>query len=173
MTALALARRESGRFSATLRSYVAITKPRIILLLLTTTVPAMAVAEGGWPSAALLLATLAGGAASAAGANAVNCWYDRDIDALMRRTQSRPLVLGAIPPLHALLFGAALGAGAFAFLWIVVNPAAAALAGAAFLFYVFIYTVWLKRRSSQNIVIGAVLVAAVGIDGAYRRRAAK
>ena len=154
MTALALARRESGRFSATLRSYVAITKPRIILLLLTTTVPAMVVAEGGWPSAALLLATLAGGAASAAGANAVNCWYDRDIDALMRRTQSRPLVLGDIPPLRALLFGAALGAGAFAFLWAVVNPAAAALAGAAFLFYVFVYTVWLKRRSSQNIVIG-------------------
>ncbi len=154
MTALALALRGTSRWPATVRRYVAITKPRIILLLLTTTVPAMVVAEGGWPSTALVLATLVGGAASAAGANAVNCWYDRDIDALMRRTQSRPLVRGEIPPLNALLFGAALGVGAFAFLWATANLLAAALAGAAFLYYVFIYTVWLKRRSPQNIVIG-------------------
>ncbi len=154
MTALAIALRESSRASATIRSYVAITKPRIILLLLATTVPAMVVAEGGWPSTALVIATLIGGTASAAGANAVNCWYDRDIDALMRRTQSRPLVRGDIAPLNALLFGVALGIGAFAFLWATTNLLAAALAGAAFLFYVFIYTVWLKRRSSQNIVIG-------------------
>ncbi len=154
MTALALALRESGRWSATIRSYIAITKPRIILLLLATTVPAMVVAEGGWPSTALVIATLVGGAASAAGANAVNCWYDRDIDALMRRTQSRPLVQGEIPPLNALLFGVALGVGAFAFLWATTNLLAGVLAAAAFLFYVFVYTVWLKRRSSQNIVIG-------------------
>ena len=154
MTALTLALRESSRFSATIRSYVAITKPRIILLLLATTVPAMVVAEGGWPSTMLVLATLVGGAASAAGANAVNCWYDRDIDALMTRTQSRPLVRGEIPPLNALLFGAALGVGAFAFLWATTNLLAATLTSAAFLFYVFVYTMWLKRRSSQNIVIG-------------------
>ncbi|MCY3506489.1 MAG: heme o synthase [Chloroflexi bacterium] len=154
MTALGLALRESSRASATIRSYVAITKPRIILLLLATTVPAMVVAEGGWPSTALVIATLVGGAASAAGANAVNCWYDRDIDALMSRTQSRPLVRGEIPPLNAFLFGLALAVGAFAFLWATTNLLAAVLAWAAFLFYVFIYTVWLKRRSSQNIVIG-------------------
>ena len=154
MTALAVALRESSRFSATVRSYVAITKPRIILLLLATTVPAMVVAEGGWPSTMLVLATLVGGAASAAGANAVNCWYDRDIDALMTRTQSRPLVRGEIPPLNALLFGAALGVGAFAFLWATTNLLAAGLTSRPFLFYVFVYTMWLKRRSSQNIVIG-------------------
>ena len=154
MTALALVLRGSGRWSATIRSYVAISKPRIILLLLATTVPAMVVAEGGWPSTALVIATLVGGAASAAGANAVNCWYDRDIDALMRRTQSRPLVQGDIPPLNALLFGVALGVGAFAFLWATTNLLAGVLAAAAFLFYVFVYTVWLKRRSSQNIVVG-------------------
>ena len=154
MTALALVLRASGRWSATIRSYVAISKPRIILLLLATTVPAMVVAEGGWPSTALVIATLVGGTASAAGANAVNCWYDRDIDALMRRTQSRPLVQGDIPPLNALLFGVALGVGAFAFLWATTNLLAGVLAAAAFLFYVFVYTVWLKRRSSQNIVVG-------------------
>ena len=154
MTALALVLRESGRWSATIRSYVAISKPRIILLLLATTVPAMVVAEGGWPSTALVIATLVGGTASAAGANAVNCWYDRDIDALMRRTQSRPLVQGDIPPLNALLFGVTLGVGAFAFLWATTNLLAGVLAATAFLFYVFVYTVWLKRRSSQNIVVG-------------------
>ena len=154
MTGLALVLRGSGRWSATIRSYVAISKPRIILLLLATTVPAMVVAEGGWPSTALVIATLVGGTASAAGANAVNCWYDRDIDALMRRTQSRPLVQGDIRPLNALLFGVALGVGAFAFLWATTNLLAGVLAAAAFLFYVFVYTVWLKRRSSQNIVVG-------------------
>ena len=154
MTAGAVALCRTSRASATIRSYVAITKPRIILLLLATTVPAMVVAAGGWPSTALVIATLAGGAASAAGANAVNCWYDRDIDALMRRTRTRPLVRGAIAPRNALIFGVALGAGAFAFLWAAANPLAAGLAAAAFLFYVFVYTVWLKRRSPQNIVIG-------------------
>ena len=154
MTAVAQARRAAPRLSAAVRDYVAITKPRIILLLLITTVPAMVVAAGGWPDTALVIATLVGGAASAAGANAVNCWYDRDIDALMRRTRARPLVRGSIAPRGALLFGAALGAGAVAILWTAVNPLAAGLAAAAFLFYVFVYTVWLKRRSPHNIVIG-------------------
>ncbi len=153
MTSLALALRESTA-TATIRNYLAITKPRIILLLLITTVPAMVAADGGWPSTTLVIATLVGGAVSAAGANAVNCWYDRDIDALMQRTQTRPVVRGAIAPRNALIFGVALEVGAFAFLWATTNLLAAALAGGAFLFYVFIYTMWLKRRSTQNIVIG-------------------
>ncbi|HCV00703.1 MAG TPA: protoheme IX farnesyltransferase [Dehalococcoidia bacterium] len=154
MTTLALALKGSGKWTSTILNYVAITKPRIILLLLATTIPAMVVAEGGWPSTALVIATLVGGTASAAGANAVNCWYDRDIDAIMQRTRSRPLVRGVIPPLNALCFGITLGIGAFAFLWATTNLLAATLAGIAFLFYIFIYTMWLKRRSSQNIVIG-------------------
>jgi protoheme IX farnesyltransferase len=138
----------------TLRGYVALTKPRIIALLLITTVPAMVVAHRGWPSSWLVLATLIGGTASAAGANVINCWYDRDIDGVMRRTRDRPLVTGAIAPTHALVFGIALGAGAFVFLWATTTLAAAVLALSALLFYVFVYTIWLKRRTPQNIVIG-------------------
>jgi protoheme IX farnesyltransferase len=140
--------------AASVRNYVLLTKPRIIVLLLITTVPAMVVAEGGWPSGWLVLATLAGGSLSAGGANAINCWYDRDIDAVMRRTRQRPVVTGAVIPSRALAFGVALGAVAFAFLWATTTFAAASLALAALLFYVFVYTVWLKRRTPQNIVIG-------------------
>lgn len=143
-----------AQIGATLRAYIAITKPRIIVLLLVTTVPAMVVAQGGWPSTWLVLATVAGGAVSAGGANAINCWYDRDIDSVMKRTRNRPLVTGAIDPAGALSFGVALGAGAFAFMWFATTPMAAVLSLAALLFYVFIYTVWLKRRTAQNIVIG-------------------
>lgn len=146
-----------GRPSAaltTLRNYVAITKPRIVLLLLATTVPAMVVAAGGWPSTWLVVATLIGGATSAAGANAVNCWYDRDIDAVMSRTRSRPMATAEIAPWHGLAFGVTLGTAAFVFLWVTTNLLAASLAALAFLFYVFVYTIWLKRRSSQNIVVG-------------------
>ncbi len=138
----------------TLRNYVALTKPSIIVLLLITTVPAMVVAERGWPPGWLVLATLIGGTLSAAGANTINCWYDRDIDAVMKRTQARPLVTGAIRPANALAFGIGLGAFAFAFLWMTTTFAAACLSLAALLFYVFVYTVWLKRRTPQNIVIG-------------------
>lgn len=140
--------------SVTIRNYVSLTKPRIISLLLITTVPAMVVAERGWPSAWLILATLIGGTMSAGGANVINCWYDRDIDGVMRRTQNRPLVTGEIEPAHALLFGIALGAGAFVFLWLTTTLAAAVLALTGLLFYVFVYTMWLKRRTPQNIVIG-------------------
>ncbi len=149
--AMAIARPDIG---TTIRNYISLTKPMIIALLLITTVPAMVVAERGWPSSWLVLATLIGGSLSAGGANAINCWYDRDIDGVMRRTQSRPLVTGEIEPLHGLIFGIALGAFAFGFLWVTTTPMAAALALAALLFYVFIYTVWLKRRTPQNIVIG-------------------
>jgi len=140
--------------SSSIRGYVALTKPRVISLLLVTTVPAMVVAHGGWPSTWLVIATLIGGSLSAGGANAINCWYDRDIDAIMRRTRGRPVVTGAIEPWRALTFGIGLGAFAFAFLWATTTLAAAVLALAALLFYVFIYTIWLKRRTSQNIVVG-------------------
>jgi protoheme IX farnesyltransferase len=138
----------------TLRAYIALTKPAIISLLLITTVPAMVVAADGWPGTWLVIATILGGSASAAGANVINCWYDRDIDAIMRRTSGRPLVRGVIPPTHALSVGVALGAGAFAFLLYTTTPMAAVLALSALLFYVFVYTIWLKRRTPQNIVIG-------------------
>jgi protoheme IX farnesyltransferase len=140
--------------ATTVRNYITLTKPRVISLLLVTTVPAMMVAADGWPGTWLVLATLIGGTASAAAANVINCWYDRDIDAIMRRTAERPTVTGAIPPGHALTFGIVLGAGAFAFLWVTTTFAAAILALIALLFYVFVYTIWLKRRTPQNIVIG-------------------
>jgi protoheme IX farnesyltransferase len=126
----------------------------IIVLLLITTVPAMVVAAEGWPGTWLILATLAGGTLSAGGANAINCWYDRDIDRVMKRTRGRPLPAGAIEPSHALAFGVTLGAAAFVLLWLTTTPAAAVLSLAALLFYVFVYTMWLKRRTPQNIVIG-------------------
>jgi protoheme IX farnesyltransferase len=149
--AMTLARPQIG---TTIRNYISLTKPRIIVLLLITTVPAMVVADKGWPDTWLVIATLIGGTLSAGGANAINCWYDRDIDAIMRRTQTRPLVTGAIEPAHGLAFGIGLGAFAFAFLWATTTLMAASLATAALLFYVLVYTVWLKRRTPQNIVIG-------------------
>ncbi len=106
------------------------------------------------PGTWLVLATLIGGTLSAGGANAINCWYDRDIDGIMRRTQSRPMVTGAVEATHGLAFGVGLGAVAFAFLWGTTTLMAASLALSALLFYVFIYTIWLKRRTPQNIVIG-------------------
>jgi protoheme IX farnesyltransferase len=138
----------------TLRAYVSLTKPAIISLLLITTVPAMVVAADGWPGTWLVVATIIGGSASAAGANVINCWYDRDIDGIMRRTSNRPLVRGVIPPAHALTAGVLLGAGAFLFMLYATTVMAAGLALTALLFYVFIYTIWLKRRTPQNIVIG-------------------
>jgi len=137
-----------------LAAYVALTKPRIIELLLVTTVPAMIVAERGMPATWLILATLVGGTLAAAGANAINMVIDRDIDKLMKRTSKRPLVTGEITPRNALIFAIALEVGAAAWLTLVVNPLSAALAVAATLFYVFVYTLWLKRTSTQNIVIG-------------------
>ena len=137
-----------------LGGYIALTKPRIIELLLVTTVPTMVMAARGWPSTKLVLITLLGGTLSAGGANAINMYVDRDIDKLMVRTQSRPLVTGLIEPSHALLFAIALQVVAFAVLWSGANLLSACLALSAALFYVFIYTLWLKRTSRQNIVIG-------------------
>jgi len=134
--------------------FVALTKPRIIELLLVTTVPTMVVAAGGWPSARLVVATLVGGTLSAGGANAANMYLERDIDALMHRTWRRPLVTGAVSAPAALAFAVGLEVVAFLVLLVVVNALSAVLALSAALFYVFVYTSWLKRRSPQNIVIG-------------------
>ena len=135
-------------------AYIALTKPRIIELLLVTTVPAMILAAGGWPATWLVVATLIGGTLSAGGANAINCYIDRDIDAVMPRTKRRPLPMHRIAPRNALIFGIALGVVAFALLWGLVNPAAAMISTAALLFYVLVYTWGMKRSTPQNIVIG-------------------
>jgi protoheme IX farnesyltransferase len=135
-------------------AYVALTKPRIIELLLVTTVPTMIVADRGLPSLWLMVCTVGGGTLAAGGANAINMVVDRDIDALMDRTKNRPLVTGAMAPRSALTFAIGLEVLAFALLWGTVNLLSAVLAVAACLFYVFIYTLWLKRTSSRNIVIG-------------------
>ena len=137
-----------------LAGYVALTKPRIIELLLITTVPTMIVAEQGLPSIWLMINTVIGGTLAAGGANAINMWVDRDIDALMERTKDRPLVTGVITPRAALTFAIGLEVIAFFWLWAWVNLLSAALAVAACLFYVFVYTLWLKRTSKSNIVIG-------------------
>ena len=134
--------------------YVALTKPRIIELLLITTVPTMVLAQRGWPSWSLVAITLVGGTLAAGGANAINMVVDRDIDKLMPRTQGRPLVTGLIQPRNALIFALLLEAVAFGVLWAGANLLSAVLALSATLFYVFVYTLWLKRNSTQNIVIG-------------------
>ncbi|HEX8770636.1 MAG TPA: heme o synthase [Acidimicrobiales bacterium] len=135
-------------------AYVALTKPRIIELLLVTTVPTMIVADRGLPSPWLILATLVGGTLAAGGANAINMYVDRDIDKLMNRTRKRPLVTGAVTPRNALIFAIGLELAAAVELATLVNPLSAVLALSATLFYVFVYTIWLKRTSTQNIVIG-------------------
>jgi len=140
--------------------YVALTKPRIIELLLVTTVPTMVVANNGLPSLWLMVATVAGGTLAAGGANAVNMYVDRDIDAIMKRTRNRPLVTGVLEPRNALIFAVTIETMAFVWLWAFVNLLSAVLAVAACLFYVFVYTLWLKRTSSSNIVIGGAAGAA-------------
>jgi protoheme IX farnesyltransferase len=152
LTSVELTRRPS--LARHVGAYVALTKPRIIELLLVTTLPTMIVAQRGVPPVWLMAATLLGGTLAAGGANAINMFVDRDIDKVMHRTRHRPLVTGAMPARNALIFAIVLEGIAFAELWAWVNPLSAALAVSATLFYVFVYTLWLKRRSSQNIVIG-------------------
>ncbi len=135
-------------------AHVELTKPRIVELLLVTTVPAMIVAEQGWPGIGLVAATLIGGSLSAGGANALNNVADRDIDEMMRRTHHRPLPTERVEPRSALALGLTLGTLGFVSLWLAVNPTAALLATGALLFYVLVYTLYLKRRTPQNIVIG-------------------
>lgn len=139
---------------STIAAYVALTKPRIIELLLITTVPTMIVAERGWPGLWLVVVTVIGGTFAAGGANAVNMYVDRDIDKIMKRTEGRPLVTGEIEPRNALFFSLALLAVAGVWLASLVNVLSAVFALAAAAFYIFVYTLWLKRTSKQNIVIG-------------------
>jgi protoheme IX farnesyltransferase len=155
----------SRSVGARVGAYVALTKPRIIELLLITTVPTMVVAERGVPSVWLMIATVVGGTLAAGGANAINMYVDRDIDALMERTKGRPLVTGMVTPRAALTFAVAIEAVAFVWLWGFVNPISAMLALGATAFYVFVYTLWLKRTSSQNIVIGGAAGAAPVLIG--------
>jgi protoheme IX farnesyltransferase len=148
-----------------LAAYLALTKPRIIELLLITTVPSMVLAAGGWPGTWLVMATLVGGSLSAGGANALNCYFDRDIDEMMRRTSRRPLPRHQVSPQSALIFGIALGVLGFVWLAAVANLLAAGIATAALLFYVLVYTRLLKRSTHHNIVIGGAAGAAPALVG--------
>jgi protoheme IX farnesyltransferase len=147
VTGLARARAQVG-------AYVALTKPRIIELLLVTTIPTMVLAARGWPGWGLTAATLVGGSLAAGSANALNCWWDRDIDVVMHRTSRRPLAKHTVTPNAALVFGLALGVVATLELAVTTNVLSALLADAAIAFYVCVYTMILKRRTSQNIVWG-------------------
>lgn len=146
-------------------AFVALTKPRVVELLLVTTVPSMVLAERGWPSLTQLVVVPVGGALCAGGANAINCYVDRDRDRAMRRTTRRPIPSGEVSPRAALTFGIVLEVVAFAWLWAVANLLAATLAAGAALFYIFVYSVWLKPRSTQNIVIGGAAGAAPVLVG--------
>jgi protoheme IX farnesyltransferase len=148
-----------------LAGYVALTKPRIIELLLITTVPTQIVAARGMPDFWLMFNTVLGGTLAAGGANAINMYVDRDIDKVMERTKGRPLVTGVVTPRAALVFAVAIEILAFAWLWYWVNLLSAVLAVSACLFYVFIYTLWLKRTSTHNIVIGGAAGAAPVLIG--------
>ena len=145
--------------------YISLAKPRIIPLLLITALGGMMMAQRGWPSTSLVVLTLVGGALAAAGAAAINCWIDRDLDRSMTRTRHRPLPDGRIAPSHALLFGIVLGVSAFVLLAFWVNVLAATLAISGLLFYVFVYTLWLKRSTTQNIVIGGAAGAVPPLVG--------
>jgi protoheme IX farnesyltransferase len=148
------ARQVRPGWAAAVRDYLALTKPRIVLLLMVTAYCAMVVAQGGLPAPGLTVWTLLGLGLSAGGANAINMWYDRDIDRVMARTRGRPLPQGRLSPAAALRFGIACGVISLVLLAWTVGPLAAALALAGYAYYVLVYTVWLKRRTPLNIVIG-------------------
>ncbi|HTK11891.1 MAG TPA: heme o synthase [Ktedonobacteraceae bacterium] len=145
---------EARSLKQTISSYVNLMKPHVTVLLLGTTIAAMAIAYRGLPPLGLVLATLLGGALAAGSANSINCYIDRDIDQLMGRTQRRALPAGKVQPTQALIFGIVLGVVSFVILWAFVNLLSAILATSAILFYIFVYTLGLKRTSAQNIVIG-------------------
>jgi protoheme IX farnesyltransferase len=142
----------AGGVRQVVADYIALTKPKVQSLLLLTTVASMEIA--GDPSVGLILLTCLGGYLSAGGAGAVNHWYDRDIDAQMARTADRPVPSGRVAPRAALLYGLSLGIASFVLMSLTINVLAASLAAAGFVGYVGVYTVWLKRRTAQNIVIG-------------------
>ena len=147
------------------RDYLSLLKLRVVLLLDATAVGVMIPAAHGHPSIAAMVAVLVGGTFAAGGAHSINCWFDRDIDAEMKRTRRRPLPSGRIPAWHALVIGIALIALSFVMLWAGANLLAAALALAGALIYVFVYTVWLKRSTPQNIVIGGAAGAVPPLVG--------
>jgi len=151
-------RQSSGRigFARKARAYVALTKPRVIELLLVTTAPVMILAQNGIPNLWLVLATLIGGSLSAGSAGAFNCYIDRDIDRIMKRTQGRPLVTGELSDREALVFAWIIGIASIAWLAIFTTPLAALLSAVAIAFYVVVYTLWLKRRTPQNIIWGGI-----------------
>ena len=159
-------------------AYINLMKPHVTVLLLGTTLAAMVVAVGGFPSAGIILATLLGGAMAAGSANAINCYWDRDIDQIMSRTKTRALPAGRVLPIRALIFGIFLAIGSFAILAGFVNLLSALLALSAILFYVLVYTMWLKRTTPQNIVIGGaagavpVLVGWAAVTGSINLTAA-
>jgi protoheme IX farnesyltransferase len=155
----------------TFRGYVALTKPRILMLVIFTGLPALLIAADGWPGTVFAASVLLGIALAAGAANALNCYIERDLDALMERTRQRPLPAQRLAPVAALGFGAVLSCVATALLWAVAGPLAAALGAASILFYVFVYTVWLKPRSPWNAVVGgaagaaAPLIADAAVNG--------
>ncbi len=153
------------RAAGLLADYVRLTKPRVISLLLLTTLLAMVMAERGWPSGQTVVWTMVGGYLAAGGANAINQWFDRDIDARMRRTRTRPIVDGRIGATHALVYAVAISAASVLILGIGVNWLAAGLALLGLLLYVFLYTLWLKRTTTQNIVIGGAAGAVPPLVG--------
>ncbi|MDK3256374.1 heme o synthase [Blastococcus capsensis] len=170
MTALserpaASARGLATRLRARVGAYVGLTKPRIIELLLITTVPAMMLADRGWPSWTLLLSTLVGGTLAAGAANVFNCWYDRDIDRMMNRTQKRPLVTGAVSPRAALVFGVVLTVASIVLLALTTTPLAAALAAGAIFYYAVLYTMVFKRHTRRSTEFGGVPGAAPVLIG--------
>jgi heme o synthase len=163
--AVATTTRVARDVNDTILGYIRLTKPRIVGLLVVTTIPAMMLAEQGMPSLWLILATVLGGSIVAGGANAMNMYFDRDIDELMLRTRDRPVPSGQVEPEKAALFGLALAAGGFVFLQWSVNLLAASLTLSAFAFYVLVYTLLLKRTTPLNIVIGGAAGAMPPVVG--------
>jgi protoheme IX farnesyltransferase len=149
--------------AAALRTWADLTKPRLLPMVLFTGLPIFGLAAGGWPGTGFALLTLLGIALAAASANTLNAYIERDVDARMERTRTRPLPMGLISPRAALRFGLALGVASTALLWLVGGSVAAGLGVASILFYVFVYTVWLKPRSAWNAVIGGAAGAAAPI----------
>ena len=154
-----------ARFTSKLRAYFLLTKPRVIELLLIATVPTMILAQRGLPDLWLIAATLFGGALSAGSANAFNCYVDADIDKLMGRTKNRPLATGELTQREALVFAWSIGIISFVWFSLVINLLSALLSLAAILFYVFVYTLGLKRRTPQNIVWGGAAGAMPALIG--------
>ncbi len=155
-TEAALAEPRHIGLGRTILAYVELTKPRVMELLLVTTIPVMILAQGGFPNIWLILATVFGGAMSAGSAAAYNMYIDRDIDARMHRTENRPIVTGEVSPRGALVFATILGVVSTVWFAVTTNLLTAGLSVAAILFYVFVYTIWLKRRTSQNIIWGGI-----------------